>query len=112
MLVAHNGTYMGGPPPRLTIQGCLLRIEVRNEACGVRHFRTRVRVDVERDLKVGHELVDEFLEFASGRVRPGSVWTMAHYVHVFELIRKKPTDVSSKTRHADSYCSSPVDAAA
>ena len=33
-------------------------------------FQSSVRADGVREYRVGHELVDEFLEFASGRARP------------------------------------------
>jgi integrase len=46
---------------------------------------------------VGHELVDEFLEFASGRARPSTVRAYAHDLSVFfGIIRKEPKDVTTK----------------
>jgi integrase len=46
---------------------------------------------------VGHELVDEFLEFASGRARPNTVRAYAHDLSVFfSVIRKEPKEVTSR----------------
>jgi hypothetical protein len=36
-------------------------------------FEGRLRSDGEIEYRVGHELVDEFLEFASGRARPAPI---------------------------------------
>jgi len=41
-------------------------------------FQSRLRADGVREYRVGHELVDEFLEFASGRARPSTVRAYAH----------------------------------
>jgi integrase/recombinase XerD len=60
-------------------------------------FQSRVRADGAREYRVGHELVDEFLEFASGRARPSTVRAYAHDLSVFfGVVRKEPTDVTSK----------------
>ena len=60
-------------------------------------FQSRVRADGVREYRVGHELVDEFLEFASGRARPSTVRAYAHDLSVFfGVIRKEPKDVTSK----------------
>jgi hypothetical protein len=42
-----------------------------------------VRADGRREYRVGHELVDEFLEFASGRARPNTVRAYAHDLSIF-----------------------------
>ena len=60
-------------------------------------FQSSVRADGVREYRVGHELVDEFLEFASGRARPSTVRAYAHDLSVFfGVIRKEPKDVTSK----------------
>lgn len=60
-------------------------------------FQSRLLADGRREYRVGHELVDEFLEFASGRARPNTVRAYAHDLSVFfEVIRKEPRDVSPK----------------
>ena len=51
----------------------------------------------EREYSVGHELVDEFLEFASGRARPSTVRAYAHDLSVFfRVVGKEPADVTAK----------------
>ena len=60
-------------------------------------FQSSVRADGVHEYRVGHELVDEFLEFASGRARPSTVRAYAHDLSVFfGVIRKEPKDVTSK----------------
>ncbi len=60
-------------------------------------FQSAVRADGVREYRVGHELVDEFLEFASGRARPNTVRAYAHDLSVFfGVIRKEPKDVTAK----------------
>ena len=60
-------------------------------------FQSRVRADGGREYRVGHELVDEFLEFASGRARPSTVRAYAHDLSVFfGVIPKEPKDVTPK----------------
>ena len=60
-------------------------------------FQSAVRADGRREYRVGHELVDEFLEFASGRARPNTVRAYAHDLSVFfGVVRKEPADVTSK----------------
>ncbi len=60
-------------------------------------FQSAVRADGRREYRVGHELVDEFLEFASGRVRPNTVRAYAHDLSVFfGVIRKEPADVTAR----------------
>ena len=46
---------------------------------------------------VGHRLVDEFLEFASGRARPNTVRAYAHDLKTFFMIvAKDPVEVRAK----------------
>jgi integrase len=60
-------------------------------------FQSRLRADGEREYRVGHELVDEFLEFASGRARPATVRAYAHDLSVFfGVVGKEPADVTAK----------------
>ena len=60
-------------------------------------FQSRLRADGRREYRVGHELVDEFLEFASGRARPNTVRAYAHDLSVFfGVIRKEPADVTPR----------------
>ena len=60
-------------------------------------FQSRVRADGVREYTVGHELVDEFLEFVSGRARPNTVRGYAHDLSVFfGVIRKEPCEVTAK----------------
>jgi site-specific recombinase XerD len=54
-----------------------------------------VRADGEREYRVGHELVDEFLEFVSGRARPNTVRAYAHDLKVFfSVVGKDPVEVT------------------
>jgi integrase/recombinase XerD len=58
-------------------------------------FRCRLRADGEWEYRVGHELVDEFLEFVSGRARPNTVRAYAHDLKVFfSVVGKDPVEVS------------------
>ena len=60
-------------------------------------FQSRLRADGVREYRVGHELVDEFLEFASGRARPATVRAYAHDLSVFfGVIGKEPAEVTPK----------------
>lgn len=60
-------------------------------------FRSAVGADGRREYRVGHELVDEFLEFASGRARPNTVRAYAHDLSVFfGIVRKEPRDVTPR----------------
>jgi len=60
-------------------------------------FQSCVRADGEREYRIGHELVDEFLEFASGRARPSTVRAYAHDLSVFfGVIRKEPAEVTPR----------------
>ncbi|MGK0277070.1 MAG: integrase/recombinase XerD [Ilumatobacter sp.] len=50
----------------------------------------------ERSYRLGHVLVDEFLEFAAGRCRPATVRAYAHDLKVFfEVVGKEPSEVTS-----------------
>ncbi len=58
-------------------------------------FECVVRPDGERVYRVGHELVDEFLEFVSGRSRPSTVRAYAHDLKIFfGVVRKDPVEVT------------------
>jgi integrase/recombinase XerD len=58
-------------------------------------FRCLLRADGEREYRVGHELVDEFLEFVSGRARPNTVRGYAHDLKVFfSVVGKDPVEVT------------------
>jgi site-specific recombinase XerD len=58
-------------------------------------FRCLSRADGERESRVGHELVDEFLEFVSGRARPNTVRAYAHDLKVFfSVVDKDPVEVT------------------
>ena len=49
------------------------------------------------EYRVGHELIDEFLEFASGRARPNTVRAYAHDLSVFfAVIPKEPAEVTQR----------------
>jgi site-specific recombinase XerD len=57
-------------------------------------FRCLLRADGEREYRVGHELVDEFLEFVSVRARPNTVKAYAHDLKVFfSVVGKEPVEV-------------------
>lgn len=60
-------------------------------------FRCLVHADGERSYRVGHELVDAFLEFASGRARPNTVRAYAHDLKVFfTVVGKEPAEVTAR----------------
>ena len=43
---------------------------------------------------VGHRLADDFLEFASSRARPNTVWAYAHDLKAFlTAVAKEPVEV-------------------
>ena len=47
--------------------------------------------------RLGHELVDEFLEFAAGRCRPNTVRAYAHDLRAFfDVVGKDPVEVKSR----------------
>jgi integrase/recombinase XerD len=58
-------------------------------------FKCLCRADGERAYRIGHELVDEFLEFVSGRARPNTVRAYAHDLKVFfSVVGKDPVEVT------------------
>ncbi len=60
-------------------------------------FECRVRPDGERCYVVGHELIDEFLEFVAARSRPNTVRAYAHDLCVFfSVVQKEPARVTTK----------------
>ena len=60
-------------------------------------FRCVSRADGERSWLVGHDQVDEFLEFAHGRARPNTVRAYAHDLKVFfSVVAKEPAEVTSR----------------
>ena len=60
-------------------------------------FECSVDPDGRRTYRVGHELVDEFLEFASVRCRPSTVRAYAHDLKTFfGLVAKDPAEVTPK----------------
>ena len=60
-------------------------------------FECVVRGDGERSYRVGHELIDEFLEFAGGRCRANTVRAYAHDLKVFfEHVGKEPAEVTPR----------------
>ena len=59
-------------------------------------FRCVLRGDGEREYRVGHELVDEFLEFVACRARPNTVRAYAHDLKVFfSVVGKDPVEVTA-----------------
>ncbi len=47
--------------------------------------------------RVGHELVDEFLEFIAARARPNTVKAYAHDLKIFfTIVAKEPSEVTSR----------------
>ena len=60
-------------------------------------FECSVGPDGQKTYRVGHELVDEFLEFASVRCRPSTVRAYAHDLKVFfAFVDKEPAEVTPK----------------
>lgn len=58
-------------------------------------FRCVVGAGGDRSYRVGHEVVDGFLEFAEGRARPNTVRAYAHDLKVFfEVVGKEPAEVT------------------
>lgn len=58
-------------------------------------FRCVLRADGEREYRVGHDLVDEFLEFVSVRARPNTIKAYAHDLKVFfSVVDKDPVEVT------------------
>ena len=60
-------------------------------------FECSVDLDGQKTYRVGHELVDEFLVFASARCRPSTVRAYAHDLKVFfGFVQKEPSEVTPK----------------
>ncbi len=60
-------------------------------------FECSVGPDGQKTYRVGHELVDEFLEFASARCRPSTVRAYAHDLKVFfGSVDMEPAEVTPK----------------
>ena len=60
-------------------------------------FECHVRSDGEHEYRIGHQLIDEFLEFVVGRARPNTVRAYAHELSVFfTVVAKDPLEVSAK----------------
>ena len=60
-------------------------------------FECHVRPDGEHVYRIGHQLIDEFLEFVVGRARPNTVRAYAHDLSVFfSVVRKDPLEVRPK----------------
>ena len=60
-------------------------------------FECHVRPDGERVYRIGHQLVDEFLEFVVGRARPNTVRAYAHDLNVFfTVVGKDPLEIRPK----------------
>lgn len=60
-------------------------------------FECVVGVDGERGYRVGHELIDQFLEFVGARARPNTVKAYAHDLKVFfAAVAKDPVEVTAR----------------
>jgi integrase/recombinase XerD len=60
-------------------------------------FECHVRPDGEHVYRIGHQLIDEFLEFVVGRARPNTVRAYAHDLSVFfSVVKKDPIEVRPK----------------
>lgn len=60
-------------------------------------FEWVVGVDGERRYRVGHELIDAFLEFVGARARPNTVKAYAHDLKVFfEVVERDPLEVTAR----------------
>jgi integrase/recombinase XerD len=60
-------------------------------------FECHVRPDGEHVYRIGHQLIDEFLEFVVGRARPNTVRAYAHDLSVFfTVVAKDPIEVRPK----------------
>ena len=60
-------------------------------------FECHVRPDGEHVYRIGHPLIDEFLEFVVGRARPNTVRAYAHDLSVFfTVVKKDPLEVRPK----------------
>jgi integrase/recombinase XerD len=60
-------------------------------------FECVVGEDGEASYRVGHELIDEFLEFIAARARPNTVKAYAHDLKIFfTIVAKEPSEVTSR----------------
>ena len=60
-------------------------------------FECDIRPDGEHVYRIGHRLIDEFLEFVVGRARPNTVRAYAHDLSVFfSVVQKDPLEVRPK----------------
>ncbi len=60
-------------------------------------FECRIRENGDRHYVVGHELIDDFLEFVAARSRPNTVRAYAHDLCVFfSVVPKDPRVVTTK----------------
>jgi integrase/recombinase XerD len=60
-------------------------------------FECHVHPDGEHVYRIGHQLIDEFLEFVVGRARPNTVRAYAHDLSVFfSVVQKDPLEVRPK----------------
>lgn len=60
-------------------------------------FECVVSSDGEKGYRVGHDLIDEFLEFVEGRARPNTDRAYAHDLKMFfTYVGKEPAEVSSR----------------
>ncbi len=58
-------------------------------------FKCLLCADGEKEYRIGHELVDEFLEFVAVRARPNTVRAYAHDLKVFfSVVGKDPVEVT------------------
>jgi len=54
-----------------------------------------------RQYRVGHEVVDQFLEFVAARARPNTVKAYAHDLKVFfTVVAKEPVEVTGRYARA------------
>lgn len=61
-------------------------------------FECHVRPDGEHEHRIGHELVDQFLEFVVGRARPNTVRAYAHDLSVFfSVVAKEAHQLPPRT---------------
>jgi site-specific recombinase XerD len=60
-------------------------------------FECVVGEDGEASYRVGHELIDGFLEFIAARARPNTVKAYAHDLKIFfTIVAKEPSEVTSR----------------
>ena len=100
-----NAGYTGDPPSGLMARGTLRGLRSVDEGkSGMWNpvFERVVSCDGERGYRVGHQLIDEFLEFVAGRARPNTVKAYAHDLKVFfAVVGKQPPDVTSRQPYVE-----------